>query len=86
MEKPEHILIDNLGNEYADSILRGRNAGESMREEIKAAYVAGAEATLRRLVDMLKINAGLSAITREQLNDLLCLIETVETTFTSVRI
>ena len=86
MEKPEHILIDNLGNEYADSMFRGRNTGESMRKEIKAAYVAGAEATLSRLVHMLKINAGLSAITREQLNDLLCLIEAVETTFTSVRI
>lgn len=86
MKKTEHILIDNLGNEYADGILRSRNVGESMRKEIKAAYAAGAEATLSRLADILKINAGMGAITKEQLNDLLCLIEAVETTFTSVRI
>lgn len=86
MEKPEHILIDNLGNEYADSMLRGRNAGESMRKEIKAAYVAGAEATLERVRNVLKVDAGLGGIHREDINGLLMLIEVVETKLTSDRI
>lgn len=84
MGNHKHILIDKLGDEYAAKI-----SGDMLTEDtarIKAAYVAGAEATLERVRNVLKVDAGLGGIRREDINGLLMLIEVVETKLTSDRI
>lgn len=81
MDIDRHILISELSEKYADHMCDGDCNRQFCRGSIAAAYIVGANETLRRLCNIIKASAQVkNGLTPQQSRTLLDLIEDIENT------
>lgn len=74
-----HKLISDLSEEYADSMSAAKPADTSFsRGDIAAAYIIGAEKTLRRVCNVIRESGAVGGLTGSQTERLLGVIELIE--------
>lgn len=78
METDNHRLIAALSAKYTDRICEAREDTIFTRESIAAAYIVGAEETLRRVCNIIRESAKCGGLTQEQAKALIGLIEHIE--------
>ena len=73
-----HELICGLSLKYADAMCDGNPEKQFSRGGIAAAYVMGAEETLRRVTNIIRESAAIGGLSPQQAGKLLLIIETIE--------
>ena len=80
MENDNHKLIGQLALEYTEYMSGSDDNAEFTGGDIAAAYIIGAEKTLRRVCNVIRYSAEISGLSKEQADTLLRAIEAVEST------
>ena len=78
MYTDNHRLISDLSEKYASEILRIKDGKPFGKGDIAAAYIIGAEETLRRVCNIISHSAKIRGITHPQAVTLLRAIEQIE--------
>ena len=79
METDKHRLIAALSAKYTDGICEAKADNAAFtRESIAAAYIVGAEETLRRVCNVIRQSAVCGGITHTQSDMLIGLINHIE--------
>lgn len=78
MNTDNHKLITDLSIEYANQMCAGDNERKFCRGSIAAAYVIGAEETLRRVCNVIRESANVGGLSTRQSQTLLRIIDDIE--------
>lgn len=78
MNTMEHNYIADLAIAYTDDVFGNCDCIEIGKGEMVAAYMIGAEKTLKRVCDVIQESANVGGLTQDQLNKLLLAIEVIE--------
>lgn len=73
-----HILISDLSEEYTDALCNGNPDKSFCRGSIAAAYIIGAEETLQRISEVIRMSSLVGGLTPTQSGTLLRMIEDIE--------
>lgn len=78
MFSDNHQLISDLSEEYAKNMLKHKNGNPFLKADIAAAYIIGAEETLRRVSNIIRHSAKVGGISSWKAATLLRAIEQIE--------
>lgn len=78
MYTDNHRLISDLSEKYASEILRIKSGKPFVKGDIAAAYIIGAEETLRRVSNIIRHSAKVGGISPWKAATLLRAIEQIE--------
>lgn len=78
MNSMEHNYIADLAQSYTDDVFGNNECIEICKGEMVAAYMIGAEKTLKRVCNVIQESANVGGLTQDQLNKLLLAIEVIE--------
>lgn len=78
MENDNHKLIGQLALEYTEYMSGSDDNAEFSGGDIAAAYIIGAEKTLRRVCNVIRYSAEICGLTADQADKLLSAIEAIE--------
>lgn len=80
MEESNHNFIASLAVSYSNRMCDGNDETQFTRNEIAAAYIIGAEATLQRMYSIIHIAAKAGVISEQQRLKLIAMSEITEST------